>query len=270
MALGHLARDPLRDVVGAEPAALLGELREEEDLEEQVAELVAQRARRALVERRERLVGLFEQVRLEGFEGLFPVPRAFAPQAGDERDEAIERFGHGRMIVQPAKLLQFPPAGREPVKEEEKPIRVVDRRMFTPDGELRPDFETEEAPEPPKAPPAPAPPPPRPAAAAEAPAEPGAAGERATSQAFLTLVSFLATNVYAALGIDAMTGKTLPRRDPAAAQQMIEWLVVLEQKSRGNLNFEETDLLSRALYELRMAYVEAVRPPGREPAPPGG
>ena len=131
----------------------------------------------------------------------------------------------------------------EPVTEEEKPIRVVDRRMFTSDGELRPDVETEERPEPPKAAPAPAP---------------------------VSLVSFLATNVYAALGIDAMTGKTLPRRDPAAAQQMIEWLVVLEQKSRGNLTFEETDLLSRALYELRMAYVEAVRPPGREPAPPGG
>jgi len=155
----------------------------------------------------------------------------------------------------------------EPVTEEEKPIRVVDRRMFTSDGELRPDIETEERPEPPK--PAPAPPPATPAPP-EPPPSPGAPAERATSQAFLTLVSFLATNVYAALGIDAMTGKTLPRRDPAAAQQMIEWLVVLEQKSRGNLTFEETDLLSRALYELRMAYVEAVRPPGREPAPPGG
>jgi hypothetical protein len=154
----------------------------------------------------------------------------------------------------------------EPVREEEKPIRVVDRRMFTSDGELRPDIETEETPEPPKAPEAAATPPP----AAEPPRAPGAGPERATSQAFLTLVSFLATNVYAALGIDAMTGKALPRRDPAAAQQMIEWLVILEQKSRGNLNFEETDLLSRALYELRMAYVEAVRPPGREPAPPGG
>ena len=51
---------------------------------------------------------------------------------------------------------------------------------------------------------------------------------------------------------------------------MIEWLAVLEQKTRGNLNFEETDLLSRALYELRMAYVEAVRPPGREPPPRAG
>ena len=153
------------------------------------------------------------------------------------------------------------------VSEEEKPIRVVDRRMFTPDGELRPDFEPDETPEPPKAPPTAAPPR---SAAPQTPVAPDTGGEGATSQAFLALVSFLATNVYAALGIDAMTGKTLPRRDPAAAQQMIEWLVVLEQKSRGNLNFEETDLMSRALYELRMAYVEAVRPPGREPAPPGG
>jgi hypothetical protein len=153
------------------------------------------------------------------------------------------------------------------VSEDEKAIRVVDRRMFTSDGELRPGFEADETPEPPQAPPPAAAPSP---AAPQAPAAPDAGGERPTSQAFLTLVSFLATNVYAALGIDAMTGKTLPHRDPAAAQQMIEWLVILEQKSRGNLNFEETDLLSRALYELRMAYVEAVRPPGREPAPPGG
>ncbi len=145
--------------------------------------------------------------------------------------------------------------------EEEKPIRVVDRRMFTPEGELRPGFQAEEGPEPPKpAAPAAA----EPAAGSEA--RPGGA-DRATSQGFVTLLSFLASNVYAALGIDPVTGKALSRRDPAAAQQMIEWLAVLEQKTRGNLSFEETDLLSRALYELRMAYVEAVRPPGREPPP---
>ena len=33
-------------------------------------------------------------------------------------------------------------------KDEEKPIRIVDRRMFTPEGELRPDFQAEESPEP--------------------------------------------------------------------------------------------------------------------------
>jgi hypothetical protein len=155
----------------------------------------------------------------------------------------------------------------ESVSEEDKPIRVVDRRMFTAEGDLRPDFEAEEAPEPPK--PAPAAAPPREAPKAGAEPEPPSA-DRATSQSFVTLISFLATNVYHALGIDPMTGKALSRRDTAAAQQMIEWLAVLEEKTRGSLNFEETDLLSRALYELRMAYVEAVRPPGREPPRSGG
>lgn len=149
--------------------------------------------------------------------------------------------------------------------DEEKPIRVVDRRMFTPEGELRPGFQAEEPPEPPK-PAAPAPP-----SEPKSGAEGRAAGaDRVTSQGFVTLLSFLASNVYAALGIDPVTGKALSRRDTAAAQQMIEWLSVLEQKTRGNLSFEETDLLSRALYELRMAYVEAVRPPGREPPPRAG
>ena len=54
------------------------------------------------------------------------------------------------------------------MSEEEKPIRVVDRRMFTPDGELRPGFEPEEAPEPPKAA---APAAPRPEAGPPPPAE---------------------------------------------------------------------------------------------------
>jgi uncharacterized protein DUF1844 len=146
--------------------------------------------------------------------------------------------------------------------EEDKPIRVVDRRMFTSDGQLRPDYEPEEATPPPKAP-APAPP-----AAAE-PSGAAAASEpevdRAASQAFMGLVSFLASNVYAALGVDPMTGERLPRREPAAARQMIDWLGVLEQKTRGHLSFEESDLLAKVLYELRLAYVEVVRPPGQEP-----
>ena len=162
--------------------------------------------------------------------------------------------------------------------EEEKPIRVVDRRMFTADGELRPGFEAEDKPESPKpeatatAPSAgPAAPagtvPPAPSGAPQAP--PGPPGEApadaVTSQAFIALISFLASNVYAALGIDPMTGERLQRREPAAARQMIDWLGALEPKTRGRLSFEESDLLTRVLYELRMAYVEVVRPPGREP-----
>lgn len=152
------------------------------------------------------------------------------------------------------------------MSEEDKPIRVVDRRMFTSDGQLRPDYEPEEPPAPP--PKGPEPPPPA-AARTAAPAgetpPPEPAADRAASQAFMSLVSFLASNVYAALGTDPMTGERLPRREPAAARQMIDWLGVLEQKTRGNLSFEESDLLAKVLYELRLAYVEAVRPPGREP-----
>ena len=159
------------------------------------------------------------------------------------------------------------------MSEEEKPIRVVDRRMFTADGELRPDFEPEEKTEPvrpaaagPAAAPSP-PPPPAPAgpAGASVPEDAEAPADGATSQAFIGLVSFLASNVYAALGVDPMTGERLPRKEPAAARQMIDWLGALEQKTRGLLSFEESDLLSRVLYELRLAYVEVVRPPGREP-----
>ena len=153
------------------------------------------------------------------------------------------------------------------MSEEDKPIRVVDRRMFTADGELRPDFQAEEGPEPPKAATAPPPSPfrrrrPLPT---RRPPRPPPGSEAATSQAFIALVSFLASNVYAALGIDPMTGERLQRREPAAARQMIDWLGALEPKTRGRLSFEEADLLSRVLYELRMAYVEVVRPPGREP-----
>ncbi len=151
------------------------------------------------------------------------------------------------------------------MNEEEKPIRVVDRRMFTPDGELRPDFQAEEPPEPPKPPPAAPAPAPSPAETGTPPPEGPSAADAATSQAFIALVSFLASNVYAALGIDPMTGERLQRREPAAARQMIDWLGALELKTRGRLSFEESDLLSRVLYELRMAYVEVVRPPGREP-----
>jgi hypothetical protein len=163
-----------------------------------------------------------------------------------------------------AKLLKFV----LPMAEDSKPIRVVDRRMFTPEGDLRPGVETEDAHEPtPVSPPPPpaaaaAPPPPASPAAEKAPP---AGADRTTSQAFIGLISILASNVYAALGIDPMTGEKLSRREPAAARQMIDWLGGLESKTRGNLSFEESDLLARVLYELRMAYVEATRPPGREP-----
>ena len=159
--------------------------------------------------------------------------------------------------------------------EEEKPIRVVDRRMFTPDGELRPEYRTEgeasspAAPEPslpPSAPPVPemagesmASPPtvpgsePAPDAEGAPPAEP--------RTPFALIVQVLAMPAYAALGMvpDPASGRR--RVDRVAAQEMIDLLAVLEQKTRGNLSFEESNFLSRVLYDLRLAFVEVSRPP---------
>lgn len=164
--------------------------------------------------------------------------------------------------------------------EEEKPIRVVDRRMFTPEGELRPGFEGEgdgegepkregelrREGEPRVEEPLPSPPPPpQPSAGSrvKADAEPEAPppGEET---GLLEIIRSLGTTAYAALGL-VPDPSGARRRDPMVARQMVDWLAVLEQKTRGNLTFEESDMLARVLYELRMAYVDVMRPPGGEP-----
>jgi hypothetical protein len=52
----------------------------------------------------------------------------------------------------------------------------------------------------------------------------------------------------------------------AAAQQIIDILSLLEQKTRGNLTAEERQLLEQLLYELRMRYVEAGKTAPSEPS----
>lgn len=157
--------------------------------------------------------------------------------------------------------------------EDEKPIRVVDRRMFTPEGDLRPDFEPEEEPAPLAPPAAALDPSVRGAPAAGAPSSPAGAshdeapaspppGERAGAEPrglFGLIVQVLAMPAYAALGLvpDPASGRR--GVDRAAAQDMIDLLVVLESKTRGNLSFEESSFLSRVLTELRLAFVEATR-----------
>src|SRR5439155_2514407 len=161
----------------------------------------------------------------------------------------------------------------------ETPIRVVDRRMFTPSGELRPGYQAEEPVEtaagspvagaaaaPPETPAAAAPEPPAPEPAA-APAEAPGAGEptaepRDPGSDSASLVRSLATTAYSALGL-LPDPSGIQRRDAAVARQMIDWLAVLEGKTRGNISFEESDFLARVLYELRLAYVEMTRPPPR-------
>lgn len=165
----------------------------------------------------------------------------------------------------------FGPAGEtEKAMDEEKPIRIVDRRMFTPEGELRPGFQAEEASEPAAAP-APAPPPQARPVEPEGPPpaeEAGAAEEEPPPESqeprtdFASLVRSLATTAYSALGLlpDPSGSR---RRDAVVARQMIDWLAMLEVMTRGNISFEESDFLAKVLYELRLAYVEITRQPAK-------
>jgi len=62
-----------------------------------------------------------------------------------------------------------------------------------------------------------------------------------------------------------------PRVDVLGARQTIDTLVLLRDKTRGNLTPQEDTLLANSLYEVQMAYVEVTNALTRkvQPAPPG-
>jgi hypothetical protein len=64
---------------------------------------------------------------------------------------------------------------------------------------------------------------------------------------------------------DPVTGQSGTANLPAA-QQIIDILSLLEQKTRGNLTAEERQLLEQLLYELRLRYVEATKSAPSEPS----
>jgi hypothetical protein len=80
---------------------------------------------------------------------------------------------------------------------------------------------------------------------------------------FSSFVMSLATTAAVHFGdiADPVSGQSQPNL-PAAAQ-MIDILAMLEQKTRGNLTPDESQLVSNLLYELRMRYIEAGKAPSR-------
>ena len=140
--------------------------------------------------------------------------------------------------------------------EAPKTIKVVDRRMFTAEGDLRDDVKEElssqpPAPEAPPAAPAPAAAPPKPSApAAPEPAE----NAIATSPAFLRLLDMLAQT--ASLYLQGIPDPATGRRsvDLGASREIIDSLVALREKTRGRLSFEETDALEGLLGELQLVF----------------
>jgi hypothetical protein len=134
--------------------------------------------------------------------------------------------------------------------EEPKGFQVRDRRRFTETGELRGDAAPEAAEEEP----APGPEPSRPAS------EPRPEAARPPVEiSFGTFLMSLSTQALMYLGEipNPATGKT--ETDLAAARELVDIVGMLKDKTRGNLDPGESQLIEQILYDLRMHYVEKAR-----------
>ena len=144
------------------------------------------------------------------------------------------------------------------MSENPKTIKVVDRRLFTAEGEVRDDVPSEAA---------------APEAAADAstaPAEPAAPPPTPTSPAFLALLDMLAqTGLVYLEGVPDAAGRRQP--NVAGARQIVDALLALREKTAGKLSFEETDALEGILGELQLVFTRLAagpRPKGPVPPPP--
>jgi Domain of unknown function (DUF1844) len=135
-------------------------------------------------------------------------------------------------------------------QNSEANFRVIDRRPFTAEGELRKEVVEEQAREAvkqatePPVNPAPAP---QAQAAADAPKR---------SAAFENLIRMLGSNAAMVLGAytDPRTGQAMI--DPEAARELIDMLDALLEKTKGNLAAEEEQLLLDLSGKLKMTYLE--------------
>ena len=140
----------------------------------------------------------------------------------------------------------------------EDSFRVIDRRLFTEEGELRKEIADEEAREAVKeaevakkevakeASPS----------AAAPPDDVPAVDPPKRSAAFENLIRMLGSNAAMVLGAyaDPRTGQ--PMIDPDAARELIDMLDALHEKTKGNLAPEEDSILLDLLGKLKLTYLE--------------
>jgi hypothetical protein len=135
----------------------------------------------------------------------------------------------------------------------EETFRVIDRRHFTDDGQLRQEAVEEQAREAVKEAVAAKE---TPVQAPAAPADIPAAETPKRAPAFENLIRMLGSNAAMVLGAyaDPRTGQ--PMIDPDAARELIDMLDALHEKTKGNLAPEEDTLLLDLLGKLKMTYLE--------------
>jgi|SRR5579864_5677597 len=114
----------------------------------------------------------------------------------------------------------------------------------------------------------PAPAPAAPAGAGAAPPAGASRSEIKPNPLFGGLVESLASQALMFMGAmrDPMTGQA--HQDFQQSQAMIEMLAMLEEKTRGNLAKEESDMLKQVLDEVRMHFVRLTSPPPPNPKGP--
>ncbi|PIU31903.1 MAG: DUF1844 domain-containing protein [Syntrophobacteraceae bacterium CG07_land_8_20_14_0_80_61_8] len=132
---------------------------------------------------------------------------------------------------------------------------VKDRRKVSLDDLDRPEEPTGTAPPPPEPPP-------------EAPPEPEAKpkeqrGERDQRKSiplpqvtFSTFVFSLSSSALVHLGEVPEPSSNQTRSDLPMAKQIIDTLGMLDEKTKGNLDRDEDQLLQTVLYDLRMRYIQ--------------
>jgi hypothetical protein len=154
-------------------------------------------------------------------------------------------------------------ASQRPEEEQtEQGFTVSDKRSFTKTGQRRPSTDQTETPRPS------APPPPRREApqAEEARHSRPATGDTPPHELppvdFSTFVAMLANNVMLLLGQlpDPMTQQR--HRDLPQAKHTIDILLMLREKTEGNLTAEEEQLMRELLPQLQMAFVSVSRQGG--------
>jgi hypothetical protein len=136
--------------------------------------------------------------------------------------------------------------------KSDESFRVIDRRPFTAEGELRQEVVEEEARESARevSKPAAAPAQPKDDAASEP------INDAKRSPAFENLIRMIGSNAAMVLGAytDPRTGQ--PMFDPEAARELIDMLDALHEKTKGNLAAEEENLLLDLSGKLKMTYLE--------------
>ncbi len=127
---------------------------------------------------------------------------------------------------------------------------VNDRRAFDASGERKDSASPTEA----------APPTGQPGQAIPAAAPQPEEGPALPPADFATLVLSLGSSAIASMGEAPAPGEKASARNLPMAKHAIDLLSVLQEKTRGNLTDEEAQILESLLFDLRLRYVEAVKP----------